>query len=100
VPMDRFRPNLVVAGCDPYEEDRWGRVLVGAVPFSVAKPCARCSITAVDQATGERGREPLVTLSTYRRGGNGVVFGQNLIHEEEGSLAVGDGVVVLAGRTG
>jgi hypothetical protein len=51
----------------------------------------------VDQATGERGKEPLATLATYRRDGNAVLFGQNLVHVGTGELRVGDGVTVLEG---
>lgn len=95
VPMDRFRPNLVVAGCAPYAEDGWRRIRIGGVLFHVVKPCSRCTITTVDQATGERGQEPLATLARYRRDGNQVLFGQNLVHEGIGELRVGDAVEVL-----
>ena len=93
VPMDRFRPNLVVAGCGPFAEDGWRRVRVGSVPFRVAKPCARCSVTMVDQSTGTRGQEPLRTLARYRRTDDGVIFGQNLIPDSPGTLRVGDAVL-------
>lgn len=98
LPMDRFRPNLVVAGGRPFEEDAWRRIRVGAVRFSVEKPCARCAITTVDQRTAARGAEPLRTLGTYRRGPRGVLFGQNLVHEGEGVLREGADVVVLETR--
>jgi uncharacterized protein len=96
VPMNRFRPNLVVAGCEPYAEDGWGELTIGTLRFAVARPCVRCATTTVDQATGERGREPLATLALYRRAGEGVVLGQNLIHLDRGELALGD-PVALAG---
>ena len=92
VPMDRFRPNLVVRGCSPYAEDGWRQIAIGGIVFHVVKPCSRCATTVVDQTTGERGREPLATLATYRRFGNQVMFGQNLIHERTGDLRVGDAV--------
>ncbi len=95
VPMDRFRPNLVVAGCPPYAEDGWRQIRIGPLAFHVAKPCSRCATTTVDQATGERGREPLATLATYRRVGDKVLFGQNLVHEGTGTLRLGDEVTVL-----
>ncbi len=95
LPMNRFRPNLVVSGCPPYAEDGWRRITIGALSFVVAKPCSRCATTIVDQATGARGREPLATLARYRRVGNDVLFGQNLIHENEGELAAGDPVRLL-----
>ena len=89
VPMDRFRPNLVVADCTAYAEDEWRRLSIGALRFVVAKPCSRCVATTVDQDSGERGREPLTTLATYRRSGSDVNFGQNLLHENEGPLLLG-----------
>ena len=94
VPMNRFRPNLVVRGCEAYAEDRWSRIRVGAVPFRVAEPCWRCAITLVDQKTGARGKEPLRTLATYRRSSEGVLFGRNLIHASLGTLHIGDPVEV------
>jgi uncharacterized protein YcbX len=66
VPMDRFRPNLVVTGCDPYAEDAWARLTIGELVFRVVKPCARCTITTTDQETGQRGPEPLRMLASYR----------------------------------
>jgi uncharacterized protein YcbX len=96
LPMQRFRPNLVVSGCAPYAEDRWRRIRIGGIEFRLVKPCSRCSIPSVDPATGARdGTEPLATLSRYRQRGNKVYFGQNLIHDGAGRLALGDGVEVL-----
>jgi uncharacterized protein YcbX len=90
LPMNRFRPNLVIAGGEPHEEDRLGSFHIGGIGFRVAKPCARCVLTTVDQATGRRGREPLRTLATYRREGGAVLFGQNLAHRGTGELRVGE----------
>ncbi|MFJ2439508.1 MOSC domain-containing protein [Streptomyces sp. NPDC087658] len=95
LPMDRFRPNLVVAGTTPWEEDGWRRLAVGEVTFRVAKPCGRCVITTTDQRTAERGREPLRTLGRHRRLDGRLVFGQNLVPESTGTLRVGDAVTVL-----
>jgi uncharacterized protein YcbX len=95
LPMDRFRPNVVVEGCVPHAEDGWRRISAGGVSFRVVKPCARCVITTIDQITGERGREPMRTLAGYRRFGNEVLFGQNLIPDGSGSIRVGDEVVVI-----
>jgi uncharacterized protein YcbX len=96
VPMDRFRPNVVVTGCAPWEEDTWTRVLVGGVPFRVAKPCGRCTIITTDQRTGERGVEPLRTLATFRQQGQKVNFAQNCVPDARGTLAVGDEVRVVS----
>jgi len=90
VPMNRFRPNLVAGGGGPYWEDALGDFSIGDIGFTAVKPCARCVLTTTDQATAERGPEPLRTLSTYRKRGSGVLFGQNLVHRALGRLQVGD----------
>ncbi len=95
MPMNRFRPNLVVAGTEPFAEDGWRRIAIGAVEFRVCKPCARCAITTVDQDSASTGLEPLRTLATFRRRDGLVMFGQNLIHAGEGELHVGDEVTLL-----
>jgi uncharacterized protein YcbX len=96
LPMDRFRPNLVLAGALPYEEDSLGRFRVGDVILHAAGGCSRCIMTTTDQATGERGTEPLRTLAAYRRDPQkpaDVLFGQNVIHEtKSGLLRIGDTV--------
>ena len=90
LPMNRFRPNIVVTGTEPYAEDGWEKFRINSILFYVAKPCARCAITTVDQATGAKGKEPLTTLGTYRREGENVLFGQNLVHEGMGKVKIGD----------
>ena len=94
LPMNRFRPNLVVAGGQPYEEDRWERIEIGGIGMRIVKPCARCLVTTTDQATADRGREPLRTLATYRKIDGKVMFGQNAVHEGPGRLRVGDPVLL------
>lgn len=82
LPMERFRPNLVIDGVDAYDEDRMLELRAGDVAIRIVKPCTRCAITTTDQSTGERdGIEPLATLKTYRfdAGLRGVMFGQNAI---------------------
>ena len=88
--MNRFRPNLVIAGGAPFVEDRLDTFHIGALRFQVVKPCDRCVLTTTDQTTVERGQEPLRTLATYRRWNGKVYFGQNVVHEGTGRLAVGD----------
>ena len=95
VEMVRFRPNLVVDGAEPFAEDQWRRVRIGEVEFRVVKPCDRCSIPTVDPATGETGVEPTRTLASFRKRGNEVLFGQNLIALAEGVVRVGDPVEPL-----
>ena len=98
VPMNRFRPNLVVSGCEPFAEDNWRRIRIGAVEFDVAKPCSRCVIPSIDQATA--GRDPHINrvLARYRRVNGQIMFGQNLLYQRTGQLALGDSVEVLAKR--
>ncbi len=96
VGLDRFRPNLVVEGCEAHAEDGWRRIRIGDVEFEVAKPCARCAVPSLDQRTGEKHPEILRALASYRRGADRqVYFGQNLLYEPGGSLRVGDAVEVL-----
>jgi hypothetical protein len=96
LPMNRFRPNLVVAGCAPYGEDDWTRVRISGVVFRNSGPCARCPIPTTNQETAARGKEPLKTLATYRRDAHDpthVNLGTNLIHEtKRGTLRVGAAV--------
>ncbi len=114
LPMNRFRPNLVVQGSDPFEEDNWSKIRVGEAIFWVVKPCARCVMTTVDQARGEfDGKEPLKTIASFRMAkyvfpdayeslgqtANAVLFGENLIPENPGTtVRVGDQIEVLEKR--
>ncbi len=100
VPMNRFRPNLVVSGCEPFAEDGWDHIAIGPLTFRVSKPCVRCTIPSVDQATGVSGTEPLATLATFRKFDRGnVQFGQNLVNEQKsGELALGNEVIILQTR--
>jgi uncharacterized protein YcbX len=93
--MDRFRPNIVVRGCGEHAEDSWRRLRIGEVDFRVARPCARCVVITTDQQTARREPEPLRTLAAYRLDDGKVYFGQNLIHENLGTIAVGDRVAVV-----
>ncbi|MEU6575234.1 MOSC N-terminal beta barrel domain-containing protein [Streptomyces sp. NPDC046805] len=96
LPMNRFRPNVVVAGTEAWAEDSWSRIAIGEVVFRVAKVCGRCVVTTTDQDTAERGREPLHTLARHRRFGGSLVFGQNLVPQSTGTIRVGDPVRILA----
>lgn len=95
IPIQRFRPNLVISGCAAYAEDRWRKIKIGAIPFRLPKPCSRCSITTIDTETGQNGKEPLKTLNRLRKWKNEVFFGQNALHEQTGILKTGDTVQIL-----
>jgi uncharacterized protein YcbX len=92
VSMDRFRPNIVFRGGEPFSEDGFRHIRIGDVDFFGVKPCARCVVTTIDPSTGVAGKEPLATLSTYRSRGGKVNFGMNLLHRGEGVVRVGDGM--------
>src|SRR5512139_315633 len=98
VPMNRFRPNLVVRGCEPFAEDTWNRIRVGDVELAVVKPCARCVVTTIDKETLEQSKEPLKTLGKFRKQALGAIFGQNVIPLNEGRIRLGMNVEVLSAR--
>lgn len=97
IQMNRFRPNIVVAGTEAFAEDGWKKIRIGETVFHLVKPCARCVVTTVDQATGIKdGKEPLKTLAAYRTKDGKVLFGQNLIAENPGNvIRIGDEVEVI-----
>lgn len=96
LPMNRFRPNLVVRGSEPFAEDTWNRIRIGDVELAVVKPCARCVVTTIDKDSLARSKEPLKTLATYRRHPLGVIFGQNVIPLNEGRICLGMNVEILS----
>ncbi|GAB2550155.1 MOSC domain-containing protein [Rufibacter soli] len=95
VPMDRFRPTFVFTGGAPYAEEKWKTFKIGNVLFYGAKPCGRCNVTTINQNTAQAGQEPLKTLSEYRKQGNKVMFGMNLLGLSTGTVSVGDPIVVM-----
>jgi uncharacterized protein len=84
------RPLGSISVAPPWAEDRWRRVRIGTVPFRVAKPCGRCAVTTIDQATGERGSQPQKMLGRRRNIGQKLVFGQNLTPDSDGTIRAGD----------
>lgn len=97
VPMNRFRPNVVVDGwSEPHREDRARRITIGDAELGYAKLAIRCVVTTVDQASGTKtGPEPLQTLADYRRAAEGgVAFGVKFAVVRPGKLSVGDEVIV------
>jgi len=92
LPINRFRPNFVFSGGEPFIEDTWKDFMIGDLKFRAVKPCSRCVVTTVNQDTAEKGSEPLETLAQFRKVGNKVMFGQNLIAYDKGVVRVGDSV--------
>ncbi|KAG2453054.1 hypothetical protein HYH02_002388 [Chlamydomonas schloesseri] len=108
LPMNRFRPNIEVAGASPWAEDTWRDMDVACaadgrtVRLTSVKPCSRCKVTTINQATGEAGDEPLDTLGEFRTGKvlgwnakqkpwtHAVFFGWNVVSRTPGLLSVGD----------
>jgi uncharacterized protein YcbX/ferredoxin len=98
VSMSQFRPNLVVDHCDAFAEDTWQHIRIGEVEFEISKPCSRCIFTTVNPKNAEKHpqQEPLTTLKNYRQVASGdVMFGQNLIALNQGSIKQGDEIVIL-----
>lgn len=111
VPMNRFRPNIVVENSEAFAEDIWKKIKIGETVFRITKPCARCVVTTIDQEKGEIiGKEPLKTLAKFRSAKdvfpetyesfgldkNAVLFGQNLVAENYGeTIRIGDKLEIL-----
>ena len=101
IPMNRFRPNLVIDTIEPFIEDSWRAIQIGEVRFQVTKPCSRCIITTIDRDLGVKNssKEPLNTLGTFRQlSETGVVFGVNTIPQNVGTISIGDRLQVLETR--
>jgi uncharacterized protein YcbX len=94
--MNRFRPNIVVKGGEPFAEDTWKRIRIGDVELAIVKPCARCVVTTIDKETLAQSKEPLKTLGKYHRHALGAIFGQNVIPLNEGSIRLGMNIEVLS----
>jgi hypothetical protein len=95
VPMNRFRPNLVVKGCEPFAEDTWKRIRIGGVEMALVKPCPRCVVTTIDKETLAKSKEPLKTLEKYRKHALGAIFGMNTIPLNEGKIEIGMNVEII-----
>ncbi|GAB1471911.1 MOSC domain-containing protein [Chloroflexota bacterium] len=95
LPMNRFRPSLVVKGGQPFAEDAWRRIRIGEVEMALVKPCARCVVTTFDKETLAKSKEPLKTLGIYRKHELGAIFGMNTIPLNEGEIEIGMEVEIM-----
>lgn len=95
VAIDRFRPNIVFSGGKPFEEDTMAEFVINGINFYGVKLCARCVMTTIDQHSAEKNKEPLKTLSTYRKKNFNIYFGQNVIHGGVGKINIGDSIQIV-----
>jgi len=95
IEMDRFRPSLIFTGGSAHEEDTWREFSIGNVHLSGKKPCARCQVPTYNQHTGAIEKEPIKTLSSYRRKGNKILFGQYCLLKQGDTIKVGDAIDIF-----
>jgi len=94
LPINRFRPNIVFTGGAPYQEDTMDNFTINGISFKGVKLCARCNIITIDQSDASTGKEPTKTLASYRAKNNKILFGQNIIAIDPGTISVGDELIV------
>ena len=95
LPMLRFRPNLVISNCESYAEDSWREITINGIGFRLPKPCSRCSVPTIDCETAQTNKEPLTTLNRLRKWNKHVYFGQNALHNTQGTLCTGNTVEII-----
>ncbi|MCH7337471.1 MOSC N-terminal beta barrel domain-containing protein [Acinetobacter sp. NIPH 2699] len=93
--VQRFRPNIVISGCDAFAEDQWKQIQIGEVKFDLVKPCSRCVIPTIDLETSQKQPEVMQAMLAYRKQGNKVMMGQNALHRGEGTIALGQEVQII-----
>ena len=95
----RFRPNFLLDGCSPHEEDSWlgGVVAIGSeVRLRMVAPDPRCAITTINPDTGQRDFDTPRFLLAYRPSARAPYFGVYAAVENPGTVSVGDSVRVAA----
>ena len=94
--INRFRPNIVFSGGDPYQEDTMEDFTIGDIQFTGLENCARCPIPTIDPETGvfNTDKEPIRTLSKFRLRNKNIEFGRNVVHKGTGIIAVDDEIVL------
>lgn len=95
LPMNRFRPNLVISNVAAFDENTMKEFIINSMKFCGVKPSARCVVTTIDQDTALKSKEPLRTLATYRSKNNKIYFGENVIALSTGKISAGDNIIIL-----
>ena len=95
VDINRFRPNIVIDGLSPHEEDKLSSLIINGIEIKLVKPCDRCTIPSVDQITGEKRGDVLRALTRYRLFSKNIYFGMNGLHQSHGTISVGQIVQVI-----
>ena len=91
IPMNRFRANIILDSKYEHQEDEVDKFTLSGLKFRMIKPCARCQVITIDQNSGVAAtKEPLTTLSEYRKRSNKIYFGMNAVCLEEGIVSIGD----------
>jgi uncharacterized protein len=90
IDIHRFRPNIILTDCEAFTEDNLNKFTINEAEFYAVKPCARCQITTLNVETLKFGKEPLLSLSKFRKFGNKIVFGENVVVHKIGHIKVGD----------
>jgi len=98
VPMNRFRPNIVFTGGQPFDEDKMEHIMINAIDLYGVKLCARCLVTTINQTNGTKAKEPLKTLAGYRMANNKIYFGQNVLFKQTGLISKGDVMEMLSSK--
>ena len=94
--VKRFRPNIVVSGCDAFSEDQWKTIAINHIEFDLVKPCSRCVIPSIDLRSGLMQKEVMQVMVAHRKRGDQVYLGQNAVHKGQGTIEVGQQVKVIA----
>ena len=93
--IERFRPNIVISGCDAFAEDGWKKIAINGIEFDIVKSCARCVIPSLDLKTSAKQEDVVQVMLKHRKQAKGVMVGQNAIHRHTGELQVGQAVEVI-----
>lgn len=91
-----FRPNIVVQGCEAFEEDQWRKIRIGDIEFDIVKSCSRCVIPSIDLETAEKNKPVMTVMLKHRRQGKKVYVGQNLIHRGFGDIHINQKIEIIS----